>query len=164
MESVNLEEVIGHVIADLDLSFQQKGATVNHETLPTIEGIPFLMYQLFYNLVNNSLKFTRPEVKPVIDITVSEINADQLQHYGLNANKLHYEISLSDNGIGFRQENAELIFKTFSRLHSKDEFEGTGLGLSLCKAIVEKHQGVIVAYGRENAGATFKIILPKFHE
>lgn len=162
VESVSLEEVIANVVADLDLSIQQKLATISYGQLPTIEGVPFLMYQLFYNLINNSLKFTRADVKPVIAITVSEMDSGWLQEYGLNAANVHYEICLSDNGIGFRQANAELIFKTFSRLHSKDEFEGTGLGLSLCKAIVEKHHGVIMAHGQENAGATFRIILPKF--
>lgn len=161
VESVNLEEVVDEVVTDLDLFFHQKEATISYGHLPTIEGVPFLMYQLFYNLINNSLKFTRADVKPAISITVSDMDSRQLQEYGLNDSQAHYEIRLSDNGIGFRQENAELIFKTFSRLHSKDRFEGTGLGLSLCKAIVGKHHGVIMAYGKENEGATFRIILPK---
>lgn len=162
VESVDLKEVIAHVVSDLDLSFEEKHATISYGDLPIIEGIPFLMYQLFYNLINNSLKFTRSGVTPSLAITVSEMDASLLQAYGLNTHQVHYEIRLSDNGIGFRQEHAALIFKTFSRLHSKDQFEGTGLGLSLCKTIVEKHHGIILANGRENEGATFQIILPRF--
>lgn len=160
LERVELNELVRVIESDLDLIVQEKGAQLTYE-LPAIEGIRFLLYQLFYNLISNSLKFTRPNVNPKIDISARRISPEEVKHYGLRANLTYYEIVLRDNGIGFRQEHAETIFKTFTRLHSKDEFEGTGLGLSLCKNIVEKHHGVIWASGEENVGASFHILLPE---
>lgn len=161
MERISLNEVIRTVESDLELSFQQKQAVVKFFNLPSIEGSPFLIYQLFYNLILNSLKFTKAEVKPVIEITASELSADTAVSYGLDKALQYYEIVLKDNGIGFQQAYAETIFEAFSRLHSKDSFEGTGLGLSLCKTIVEKHKGLIRAHGEENVGASFHILLPQ---
>jgi signal transduction histidine kinase len=106
-----------------------------------------LLYQLFDNLINNSIKFARPGIPPCILISgVAYGNAAQ--------------ITLSDNGIGFEEHHATRIFETFTRLNPKDEFEGTGLGLSLCKKIVERHGGTISATGIPGIGATFTITLP----
>lgn len=161
LERISLNDVIKTIESDLELSIQQKQAVVKVLDLPRIEGSPFLIYQLFYNLILNSLKFTKAEVKPVIEITASELSSDAALSYGLKEAHQYYEIVLKDNGIGFPQVYAESIFEAFSRLHSKDRFEGTGLGLSLCKTIVEKHNGVIRAHGEENVGARFHIILPE---
>jgi len=150
-ESVDLNEIMKSVELDLELVIQHKGATIYYYNLPTIEGAPILLHQLFYNLVNNALKFTRPDVPPSITITAKVEN---------NKGQALAHIYLHDNGIGFEQEFAEQIFGTFTRLHSKDKYEGSGLGLALCKNIVERHGGTIQAKGRPNEGATFEITLP----
>jgi signal transduction histidine kinase len=147
-EDVDLERTIEEVISDLELVIQQKQATIAYEGLPKIKGSNLLMHQLFYNLVGNSLKFIKPGVEPMIRIRSEKLAENSEYHY----------ITISDNGIGFHQEEAEKIFNTFSRLNSKDKFEGTGLGLALC--IVERHGGKIWAEGKSDEGAIFTILLP----
>ena len=129
----------------------KKQATILYGKLPVIHGSSVLIYQLFSNLLSNSLKFSRPGHNPVVQIR-SNGNGKEDQQMA--------EIIIEDNGIGFNQEQAEKIFKTFSRLHSREKFEGTGLGLALCKKIVERHGGQISAQSEEGKGAKFKILLP----
>ncbi len=120
-----------------------------------------MIYQLFYNLINNSLKFSKNDIPATIDIASKTVHATDLGKYGLEGTEENYVgIIIKDNGIGFSVTEAEKIFKTFSRLHSKDLYEGTGLGLALCKKIVERHGGAISGKGEENEGATFTIVLP----
>lgn len=95
-----------------------------------------------------------------IEIRASDATTDELQLKGLNTEPSYYKISFSDNGIGFKQEYAKQIFSLFKRLHGKNEYEGTGIGLGLCKKIVENHKGAIWAESEENKGSTFYIILP----
>ena len=151
VEIVDLNNIIHSIEADLELVITEKGATIYYEHLPTIEGASILLYQMFYNLLNNSLKFTRAGEPPLITIGSSVVEK------GGTANA---EIRIEDNGIGFEQDQAQSIFNTFSRLNSKDQFEGTGLGLSLCKRIVTRHRGTIEAIGKKNAGAVFIVKLP----
>jgi signal transduction histidine kinase len=110
-----------------------------------------LIYQLFYNLVNNALKFSKPDVPPRILFHSTIINRNHADMA---------EITISDNGIGIEQQYAEQIFNAFARLHAKDQYEGTGLGLALCKKIVERHRGSISATGIKGEGATFTVMLP----
>jgi signal transduction histidine kinase len=147
-ESVDLNQIIRNIETDLEVALQNTGGTIHHHNLPILEGATVLLYQLFYNLINNSIKFARTGIPPDITI-VSETDAEGLAH-----------ITLSDNGIGFRPDHAGLIFETFTRLNPKDAYEGTGLGLSLCKKIVERHGGSITASGSLEKGATFNIIIP----
>jgi PAS domain S-box-containing protein len=147
-ERIRLSATIANVEADLEVLIQQKGALIEVDTLPVVTGVPVLIHQLFYNLLNNALKFTRPGGQPRIIISGRRVS-EEMQ-----------EITVSDNGIGFEQEYADRIFKTFARLHSKDSYEGTGLGLSLCKRIVERHGGTIRAEGRPGSGASFVMTLP----
>jgi PAS domain S-box-containing protein len=151
IERVNLNDTIKDIESDLELIITQKMATINCEELPEVDGASVLLYQLFYNLINNSLKFSNPAQPPVINIssTISTVEGRKFA-----------EIKISDNGIGFEQEFAEKIFETFLRLNSKDLFEGTGLGLSLCKRIAERHGGFIKAYGEPDKGAIFVTYLP----
>lgn len=143
----DLDEIIRDIKNDLELSIHQKNATIEAENLPRLEGIPVLIYQLFYNLINNSLKFSKDDLSPVIKISAS-------------VDKAIATILISDNGIGFDPEHNQSIFNTFSRLNSKERYEGTGLGLSLAKKIVERHKGTIKAHGVKGVGATFIIRLP----
>jgi PAS domain S-box-containing protein len=148
-EPVDLNRVLQDVQNDLELVIQQKNATVECSRLPAVPGSPVLLHQLFYNLINNSLKFSREDTPPLIRIY--SIDDDM---------KNETSIVVEDNGIGFRQQDAEKIFGTFIRLHSKDKYEGTGLGLALCQKIAERHGGTIKADGQEGQGARFTVLLP----
>lgn len=148
MEKVNLNTVIDNITSDLEVLVSKKSARIVKDDLPTIEGSEVLLYQLFYNLINNSLKFSRTEI--AVEVTIEFKDAED-----------HVSISITDNGIGFEPQYADRIFESFTRLNTKDQFEGTGLGLSLCKKIVHRHHGSIDAHSVLGAGATFTIRLPK---
>jgi signal transduction histidine kinase len=148
---VDLSKIINQIEADLELIIVQKKASLIVDELPVIRANSILMHQLFYNLINNSLKFSKPNELPVIKISAIEI---------VKGDKKYSRIELSDNGIGFEKEFENKIFETFSRLNPKDEYEGTGLGLALCKKIVDRHRGFIFARGIPGKGAIFTILLP----
>jgi PAS domain S-box-containing protein len=160
IEEVDLNEIVKSVLNDLELIIEEKQASIKYAELPVLKGSDFLLYQLFYNLINNALKFSKAGIPPVITVTTNDLSEHDFETFSLDKASQYVEITVEDNGIGFGQENAEMIFKTFFRLHSKDKYEGTGLGLALCKHIVDKHQGFITAVGKEGAGARFTIILP----
>ena len=151
IEKIDINELLHHIETDLEVAIQQKNAIINCDNLPTIEGATVLIYQLFYNLVNNSLKFAKPGERVHIEITSKSVMKEGITYA---------EIKVTDKGIGFEQEYAEKIFDTFARLNSKDKFEGTGLGLSLCKKIIQRHRGTITALGTHHAGATFIVTIP----
>ncbi|MBS1780269.1 MAG: PAS domain-containing protein [Bacteroidetes bacterium] len=150
-EFVDLNDVIKSIETDLEVKLQTTGAKITSSNLPVVEGARVLLYQLFYNLINNSIKFVAPGSAPRILISSEQITGNDTGFV---------RIILRDNGIGFEQEFAERIFETFTRLNSKDSYEGTGLGLSLCKKIVERHGGNILASGDPGMGASFTITLP----
>jgi PAS domain S-box-containing protein len=160
-EKVDLSELIQNIQIDLEVPILQKAALIEQQNLPTIEGSPILLYQLFYNLINNSLKFARLKVSPHIRITAADAMDIDLEKSNLKTDQHYIKILIQDNGIGFRQNEAAVIFQSFSRLHAKDKYEGTGLGLALCRKIVERHGGIIFADATEGVGATFTILLPK---
>ena len=149
LDRVDINRLVDDIVDDLEILIKQKKARIEKSDLPIINGFPVLLYQLFYNLFNNSLKFSRPDVVPLIKISAINPVKEQM-----------IEIVVKDNGIGFHPRYNEEIFKTFTRLNSKDQFEGTGLGLSLCKKIVERHGGTITANSEEGNGAEFIITLP----
>ncbi|HZH01941.1 MAG TPA: ATP-binding protein, partial [Flavisolibacter sp.] len=159
-ESIDLEELMENIQSDLEIQIIKKGATIKYNNLPTLEGSSILIYQLFYNLVNNSLKFARDGVPPVIEFTAQKATSEELTELGFHNNRNYIKLQLQDNGIGFSNEEAKKIFGTFTRLHAKDKYEGTGLGLSLCRKIAERHGGTIWAEGQPGEGATFTVLLP----
>lgn len=150
-EPVDLNEVLRNIQTDLEVLIQDKNATISCDRLPVIDGAPVLLYQLFYNLINNSIKFSKQDEPPQITISSSIVSLEENRFA---------RIVVSDNGIGFEQEQAEKIFTTFTRLNSKDKYEGTGLGLALCKKIVQRHSGFISARSERGKGAEFTILLP----
>jgi signal transduction histidine kinase len=159
---VDLNNTIKSLETDFELLIEQTGAAVSFDKLPVIDAIPSQMTQLFGNLLSNSLKYTRPDIPPVITISAALASKEKIEkHAQIPENKLYYHIIFSDNGIGFDQEHADRIFKIFQRLHGKDEFEGTGIGLSICRKIVQSHQGHISAAVGDNGGAVFHILLPE---
>ena len=148
--SVNLNGVGQQVIQDLEIEFKEKNGKVEIAPLATIEANPFTIRCLFHNLISNSLKYSRPNVPPVIKIR---------GQYPPIKNG-YYEIHVQDNGIGFDDKYAVRIFKPFERLHGMDEYEGTGMGLALCNKIVRRHAGQIDVKSKVNEGTTFVIKLP----
>ncbi|MEJ7914080.1 MAG: PAS domain S-box protein, partial [Chitinophagaceae bacterium] len=151
VDNVDLNHTLKQIEDDLEVLILEKNAAVQYGHLPVIRGSDILIYQLFYNLINNSLKFASSDRSPVIDITAEMITVDGTKST---------QIVVQDNGIGFDVSFVDKIFKTFTRLNSKDKYEGTGLGLSLCKKIVERHGGTIAASGEDQQGARFTIVLP----
>lgn len=152
---VDLNKVINETITDFELIIEQSGAKINYNNLPVIEAIPRQMSQLFSNLISNSLKYRRADTAPVINITATRLTAEET---GVAID--YYKIEFTDNGIGFSQEYAGKIFNIFQRLHGKSEYSGTGIGLSICKKIVQNHHGHIEATADNGQGATFIVTLP----
>lgn len=145
---VNLREPVEDVWTDLELQVEEKGATIDVSDLPTIDAIPGEMYQLFLNLIANALKYSKADVHPHIRIREKEDEDDYVC------------IECSDNGIGFANELAAKLFQPFQRLHAA-EYDGMGIGLTLCQKIVAVHNGQITAEGESGRGATFRIRLPR---
>ena len=157
----NLNTILENIRVDFEMLIDEKNATLDIGHLGLIEAVPLQMNQLFYNLVGNALKFTRPGVPPLIRISSRILAREEvLAYHQLNARWAHCEIIVSDNGIGFDQNFSTQIFTIFQRLHGRSEFEGTGIGLALCKKIVENHDGEIFAHAKEGAGSSFHVILP----
>lgn len=157
----DLNELLLNAKQELAETIHDKKAVVNTEELPTINVIPYQIQQLFINLISNSLKYSKPDVNPIITIHCEKISVAQISSLKTNPEKEYYQISISDNGMGFDQQFSESIFTLFQRLHSSAEFPGTGIGLAICKKIVENHMGAIKAEGKLNIGATFTIFLPE---
>ena len=158
---VDLQQIIELNKTDYELLIEQKKATVSCENLPAVEAIPLQMTQLFGNLLSNSLKYSKPGEKPVIQISSTPLMAkDALNYFDADPQMEYYKIDFKDNGIGFRQEYANRIFNIFQRLHGKTDFSGTGIGLAMCKKIAQNHNGDIFAQGNPGKGAVFTVILP----
>ncbi|GAB2812895.1 response regulator [Ferruginibacter profundus] len=155
--NTDLNILVEEVLSEMEPTVQEKKATFNIKQLPSLDVNPGLMRPLFSNLISNALKYRKKDIDPVIDIYAEQENGT-----GANAsrNRQFWRIYVTDNGIGFDQKYAEQIFDMFVRLHGNSEYEGTGIGLALCKQIVEKHQGFISALSKENEGATFIISFP----
>jgi PAS domain S-box-containing protein len=146
--NTDLNKIIENVLSDYEIVIADKNAVINRDKLPVIKAIPLQMHQLFSNLISNSLKYNNGQ--PIISIS-SNIAAD---------NPSVLQITLSDNGIGFDEKYSDQIFTLFKRLHGKSEYSGTGIGLSICKKIVEQHHGTIAATSNVGSGAKFIIELP----
>lgn len=157
---IDLNKIVEDVKADLEVIIAETNAKIRVKKLPEIHGANTLVHQLFYNIINNALKFRKKDVAPVIKISSKVVPRKTVKDAGLNDDLNYIEIKVEDNGIGFENSYGHKIFKSFSRLNAKDEFEGTGLGLSLCKKIAERHNGDIIADGIVDKGATFNILLP----
>ncbi len=159
-EMVDLNAILLDILSDFELLIAQKKAEFSVGTLPTIKAVPLQMNQLFYNLIGNALKFTKRNTIPTITITTNDVSAEQKNDWQLQPHSDYVEIVVKDNGIGFDQNYADKIFTIFQRLNDRSEFGGYGIGLALCKKLVDAHKGRIFAEGKLNSGATFKIILP----
>ena len=156
---VSLHQVVEEVIGDLEGRLQQTGGTITCDELPSVAADPLQMRQLFQNLLANALKFHRPHVAPQVTVASAIISpaadsSDEMER------GMQLQVKIRDNGIGFEPEYKERIFDLFQRLHGRDDYEGTGIGLAICKKIVERHGGTISADSIPQNGAVFTITLP----
>jgi light-regulated signal transduction histidine kinase (bacteriophytochrome) len=149
---IDLAQITREAIGDLEVRIEKTGARVEFDDLPKIDADPTQMRQLMLNLIGNALKFQPPGAQPIVKIrsrTFASLSGEQF-----------CEISVEDNGIGFEEYYAEKIFAVFQRLHGRDEYEGTGVGLAVCRRIADRHKGSIVAKSKPGQGSTFIITLP----
>jgi light-regulated signal transduction histidine kinase (bacteriophytochrome) len=157
----DLNNIISEVIADLELKIEETSTSVTSETLPVIDAIPMQMRQLFTNLFTNAIKFKGDGATPKIEIKSSELSDEEKDANHLRVNNKYFKITVKDHGIGFDQEYSMKIFQIFQRLHGKAEYPGSGIGLAICKKIVENHSGRIFATSEAGKGAEFITILPE---
>ena len=161
-KKTDLNLLIRQAAGELELEVEKSKAQINVAKLPEVWVIPGLMQQLFYNLLSNAIKFRKNGVAPQIQIEAEKMKLTELSQYITDNGKTgYYKITVADNGIGFDRKYADEIFMVFKRLHSYHEFEGTGVGLSICKKIIEKHNGFIKADSILNEGSAFWIALPE---
>jgi signal transduction histidine kinase/streptogramin lyase len=148
VELIDLAALVHEVLGDLEVRIQSTGGKVIVGELPRIEGDPVQIRQLFQNLIGNALKFHKPDESPVVEV------------YALRRSPGQAEIFIVDNGIGFESKDAERVFLPFHRLHGRTEYEGTGIGLTICQKIVERHHGTIRAESVPGRGSRFVVALP----
>jgi|EndMetStandDraft_5_1072996.scaffolds.fasta_scaffold50314_1 signal transduction histidine kinase len=151
-KKLDLGQVAREVVGDLEGRIQQVEGQVELGDLPQIDADPTQVRQLLQNLIANGLKFHRPDVKPVVHVNAKRID--------LAGQPPRVELTVADNGIGFEEQYLDRIFEVFQRLHGRNEFEGTGIGLAICRKIVERHGGTITARSKPGEGATFIVTLP----
>ena len=160
MEPVDLNKVFREVKNDFADKIEQKNVSIESNSLPVIAGIPLQISQVFTNLIGNAIKYSRTGIDPKIEILAEKCNGGGLPFEGVDAQGAYWKISIGDNGIGFDQTYQHQIFELFQRLHNRQEYAGTGIGLAICKKIMRNHKGFISATGTKDAGATFSMYFP----
>ena len=160
VEEVDLNLIFRIVRTDLELSIEETQTELMCDTLPSISGIKSQIVQLFSNLISNAIKFRKEGTLPKISITKTYLDTEKKAELGLKARQHYVSLNFRDNGIGFDNQYANRIFQVFQRLHGKTEYSGSGIGLAICKKIVEYHHGLILAESRPGSGAEFRVVLP----
>ena len=155
---VDLGRVAREVVSNLEVRIQETDGRVECSDLPTIDADPLQMYQLLQNLIANALKYRREDAPPVVQVNARIVETDPSSAYVKPTTMC--EIVVTDNGIGFEEQYTDRIFGIFQRLHGRGQYEGTGVGLALCRKIAERHGGTITAKGRPGEGATLTVTLP----
>ena len=162
LDQVSLKSVLDAVISELELKIEETKAAISFSgTFPTIEAVTSEMAQLFGNILSNAIKFRKSEGRAEIEVRASKLAKAERHMLGLSSDQNFYKIEVQDNGIGFEPEYSEKIFQIFQRLNGKSEYPGSGIGLAICKKIVEKHNGLIFARSQPEQGATLTVILPE---
>jgi len=160
-ELADLNGILDEACNNIHEQIEESQTVIQREQLPVVNCVPLQINQLFTNLIMNSIKYKRDGIAPVIQISSRRVQPDEINISDISLNETGYwKISVSDNGIGFEQKYADKIFELFQRLHSRVEYEGTGIGLSICKKVVQNHKGFILANGKPGLGAGFEIYLP----
>ncbi|WP_269236372.1 CHASE3 domain-containing protein [Flavobacterium flavigenum] len=157
----DLNELLENAISELTVITDEKKGSINVTKLPKLEVIPYQIEQLFINLIGNSLKYSLPETAPQITIDCEKILSNEYPELIDRPFKKFYKITFTDNGMGFDPQFKDNIFVLFKRLHSKNEYPGTGIGLAICKKIVENHKGYITADSKPGEGSVFTVFLPQ---
>ena len=157
----DISEIVNEVLRELDPVIKEKKAVIIESALPIIEGDAIQLKQLFKNILENAIRFSKKNIPPEVDISWCKLTDEEKNISALQQTKQYYKIEILDNGIGLGQEYAEKIFQPFVRLNGKSAFAGNGLGLAICKRIVDKHQGILYAEGIENTGTRFTLIIPE---
>lgn len=161
-KKVALRDIAEQVLSDLELKIEETQAHVSMQGEWTeVEAVATGIKQLFTNILSNAMKFRKADVAPEISIISEGLTADEKNHFGLPADRNYFRLQFRDNGIGFDQAYAAKIFQVFQRLHGRSEYPGSGIGLAICKKIVDNHQGLIFAHSAPGTGSTFTIILPE---
>ena len=164
-QKIDLNKILQNVIDDQEVLIQQKNAKIISDDLPEIDAIPLQMNQLFYNLLNNALKFAKDDHPLLFKINYAYLLPEEIRKFkNLKPGKEYVRLAFSDNGLGFDESFSEHIFGLFKRLGNQQNVHGSGIGLALCRKVIDNHNGLIFARGKENDGATFIIILPVNHE
>ena len=156
---VELNTIVRRILDDQELRIQGIAVQLDVGDLPVVQAVASQMDHLFNNLISNALKFTRTGIQPSLCIKSRLVNGEA--YAGLHPNRPYFEITITDNGIGFDEKYLDHIFKVFQRLHGKTAFEGTGIGLAICKRVVMSHHGYITARSQPNEGTTFVVVLPE---
>ena len=156
----DLNQLVSEVLSEQELRIEETRAEIVVDHLPELEVVPSQIKQVFNNLLNNALKFIRPEVRPVISFRCQHLSPEERKQFKLKQNREYFKITVEDNGIGFDKVYAEKIFQIFQRLHGKSEYTGSGIGLAICRKIAENHKGMIFAESEPGQGSCFNIILP----
>jgi PAS domain S-box-containing protein len=159
---VDLNILIENVRTDLQDMIDEKNASIVFRALPVINAVGIQVHQLFTNLLSNAIKYSRAGLSPHIKIMASAVSGSEINDPAADKKITYWKITVSDNGIGFEQEYEHKIFELFQRLHSNDDYKGTGIGLAICKKIMRNHQGFISATGKPGAGSTFNIYFPVY--
>jgi PAS domain S-box-containing protein len=160
LENIDLNEILEGVRTDLEETIIEKKAVIKSDKLPSVRGVRFQFQQLFLNLIGNALKFSKQDVPALITISSSTMKGALVTDFVADPRKNYYHFIFADNGIGFEPEFSNKIFEVFQRLHGKAEYSGTGIGLSICKKIIENYKGFIFAVSEPDKGATFHVYLP----
>lgn len=159
---VDLNTIVNDIIQEVKENNKNRNIIVHVDKLPVIKGYATQLIQLFQNIINNSVKYSKPSGDIEIHIGNSMVKGASIQAaIPSERQKMFYQVTVSDNGIGFEQQYAQKIFNIFQRLHGRSEYEGTGIGLAICKKVVENHHGYIKAEGQMDKGATIYIYLPE---
>lgn len=156
--TVNLSNVLDEVLSDLDIRIEESGCIINKDVSHQFQAIPSQLHQVFSNLIGNAIKFRKQNQPCKIDIKSEWLDAPSLP---LTSNTKYVKVSISDNGIGFDPMYSDKIFQVFQRLHGKAEYQGSGIGLAICKKAMENHNGRIYAEGLPGQGAIFTLIFPQ---
>lgn len=159
-EKVSLEQLLSDVLQTFESVVESKGATIEAGRLPEAEVVPSQFRQLFQNLVGNALKFARKGRSPVLKIACHRLDKKDISDTSVRKASSYLKLTFSDNGIGFDNKFADMIFAIFQRLNAKSEYDGAGIGLAICKKVVTNHGGSIQASGSPEEGSVFTIIIP----